>query len=245
MLDVDRPDLLRLVHAETAALDHRRPAHADARVLGGDDDVAAAEQRGVAGEAVARRDAHQRHEAAQLREQLERAAVEARDDRHVDVARATAAALGEQHDRQPAPLGDLEQAVLLRVVAHPLGAREHHVVVGHRHAAEAVDLADAGDEAVGGGARDQLLARAPALLRREQQRPVLDEAALVEQVVEVLARGAPPALVPARDRVGARRVEPDLVAVAHRREVRTLAGRVNSLGRGRGGGLAPPLPARA
>ena len=69
------------------------------------------------------------------REQLERPAVEARDDRHVDVARAPAAALGEQHHRQPPPLGDLEQAVLLQVVAHALGAGEDRVVVGHRHAA--------------------------------------------------------------------------------------------------------------
>jgi hypothetical protein len=30
------------------------------------------------------------------------------DDRHVDVTRAPAAALGEQHDRQLATLGDLE-----------------------------------------------------------------------------------------------------------------------------------------
>jgi len=87
------------VHAEAAALDHRRAAHADARVLGGDHHVAAAEQCGVAGEAVARGDADQRHEAAELGEQRERAAVEARDDRHVDVARASTATLGEQHHR--------------------------------------------------------------------------------------------------------------------------------------------------
>ena len=65
---------------------------------------------------------------------VERAAVEPGDDRHVDVARAPAAALGEQHHRQPAPLGELEQAVLLEVVAHALRAGQHRVVVGHRHA---------------------------------------------------------------------------------------------------------------
>ena len=53
-LDVDRADLVGREHAEPAALDHRRAAHADVRVLGGDDDVAGAEQRGVAGEAAAR-----------------------------------------------------------------------------------------------------------------------------------------------------------------------------------------------
>ena len=202
VLDVDRPDLAGVEHAEAAALDHRGAAHADARVLGRDHDVAAAEQRGVAGEAVAGGDADERHEAAELGEQRERAAVEAGDDRHVDVAGPPAAALGEQHDRQPAALGDLEQPVLLGVVAHALRAGEDRVVVGHRHARLAVDLADAADEAVGGRARDQLLARAPALLRGEQQRPVLDEAALVDEVGEVLARGAPAALVAARDGVG-------------------------------------------
>ena len=95
-------------------------------------------------------------------EQLERPAVEAGDDRHVDVAGAPAAALGEQHDRQPAPLGELEQAVLLHVVAHALGAGQDGVVVGHRHARLAVDGADARDEAVGGRAGDQLLARCGA-----------------------------------------------------------------------------------
>src|ERR671927_410061 len=39
VLDVDRPDLLGGDDAEPAALDHRRAAHADVGVLGGDDDV--------------------------------------------------------------------------------------------------------------------------------------------------------------------------------------------------------------
>ena len=67
VLHVDRPDLGGVEDAEPAALDHRRAAHADARVLGRDDDVAAAEQGGVAREAVPRGDPHERHEPAQLR----------------------------------------------------------------------------------------------------------------------------------------------------------------------------------
>ena len=117
------------VHAEAAALDHRRPAHPDARVLGGDDDVAAAEQRRVAGKAVAGGDPDERHECAQPREQVKGAAVKPGDDRHVDVARAPAAALGEQHHRQPTVLGEFEQPVLLEVIAHPLGAGEDGVVI--------------------------------------------------------------------------------------------------------------------
>ncbi len=47
-----RANLLRGKAAEAAAFDHRRPGHADGGVLGGDDHVAAAEQRGVTGEAA-------------------------------------------------------------------------------------------------------------------------------------------------------------------------------------------------
>ena len=60
-LHLDRSDRRRFVNAEPSAFDHRRSAHADVRVLGGDHDVAAAEQRGVAGEAVAGVDADERH----------------------------------------------------------------------------------------------------------------------------------------------------------------------------------------
>ncbi len=182
MLHVDRPDLARLAGAQPAALDHRGPAHADARILCRDDHVAAAEQRGVAREAVARGDADQRHEAAQSGEQLKRAAVKARDDRHVHVARPPAAPLREQHDRQPAALCDVEQAVLLEVVAHALRSRQHRVVVGHGHARMAVDVADPGDEPICRRAGHQLLARAPSLLGGEQQRAVLDEGTVVDEL---------------------------------------------------------------
>ena len=47
----------------------------------------------------------------------------------VGVAGPAAAALGEEHDRQPQPLDDVEQAVLLAVVLVALGAGQHRVVV--------------------------------------------------------------------------------------------------------------------
>ena len=56
------------------------------------------EQGRVAGEAVTRGDADQRNEAAQAREQVEGAAVESGHMGPVDVAGATAAAFGEEHD---------------------------------------------------------------------------------------------------------------------------------------------------
>ena len=66
------------------------------------------------------------------REPQEREAVEAGDAARVGVARPPAATLGEEHDRQPQLLGELEQAVLLPVVAVALRAGQHRVVVRHR-----------------------------------------------------------------------------------------------------------------
>ena len=177
------------------------------------------QERGVAGEAVPRGDPHQRHAAAEAGEELKGAAVEACDDRHVHVPGSPAAALGEQHHRQPPALGELEQAVLLQVPPHPLCARQHGVVVGHRHAGVAFHLADARHQPVGGGLRDQLLARSPALLGGEQQRAVLHVGAFVHQLGEVLARGAPALRAALRHRLGARLVESFRVALAHRGEV--------------------------
>ena len=161
---------------------------------------------------VAAGDADQRRVAAEPGEEVERLDVEAGDDRPVDVAGPPAAALGEQHDRQPPPLGQLEQPVVLEVPAHALRAREHRVVVGHDDDGRAVDLGEPADDAVGGRAREQLLLRPPPFLRGEDQRLVLDEAALVDEVGDVLARGPPALLAPPRDRVGARGVEPGRVA---------------------------------
>ena len=109
------------------------------------------------------------------------------------------------------------------MVAHALGAGENHVVVGHRHALLALDLTDPSDQAVGGSAGDQLLTRTPALLGGEEQRPVLDEGALVQEIREVLAGCATPELVALGDRLGPCRVQSGLVALTHRQEVRALA----------------------
>ena len=79
------------------------------------------------------RDADERHEPGQAPEEVEGQAVEARHAGAVGVARAAAAALGEEHDRQPLPLGHLEEAVLLAVVLQALGAGQDRVVVGHHH----------------------------------------------------------------------------------------------------------------
>ena len=82
-----------------------------------------------------------------------------------------------------------------------------------------VDVPDAGDQAVGGRALDQFLLGASLLLRGEDQRAVLDERPLVDEVVEVLSGGPVPPLVALCDRVGPRLVEPDRVALADRSEI--------------------------
>ena len=170
------PDLVGMEHAETAAFDHRGTAHADARVRGRDHDVAAAEQRGVAGEAATRVDPDERHEAAQRAEQVERHAVEPGEPGAVGVAGPAAAALGEEDDRKPHAFRELEQPVLLAMVLQPLCAGEHRVVVRHHDAAGlavgeqgTVDPAHAGDEAVGRSARDQIVQRSASTLCRDHE----------------------------------------------------------------------------
>ena len=128
------------------------------------------------------------------------------------------------------------------MVAHALRAGEDGVVVGHHHARPAVDLADARRRARRRACARSAPRASAALLGGEQQRPVLDEGALVDEVGEVLARGAPPALAAARDRLGARRVEPDRVALAHRLAGRRARRRVGSSAGGarRRGRRSPP-----
>ena len=144
---------------------------------GGDHHVAAAEDGRVAGEAPAVGDADPRHEPAQPAPQVERRRVQARDPRCVGVPRPAATALGEEDDGQPPALDDVEQAVLLVVVAEALRARQHGVVVGEDRGGAAVDRADAADQAVGRRAGDQVVERPAAALGGDHQRAVLDERA--------------------------------------------------------------------
>jgi hypothetical protein len=201
-LHAARPDLLGREAAEAAALDHRGAAHADVAALRGDDHVGTAQQRRVAREAAAMHDADHRHLARERGELAEGVVVEARHDRHVGIAGPAAAALGEQHHRQPQLVRHREQPVGLVVVAHALRAGQHRVVVGQHGAARLlgaelprVDAADAGHHAVGRRVGDQILERAAARLRRDGERAVLDEVAgigrAVAEVGDVLARGAP------------------------------------------------------
>jgi hypothetical protein len=158
-------------------------------------------------------DGDPRHQARELRPEREGARVEGRDDRVVGVARPAAAALGEEDDRQPHPLDQLEEAVLLAVAERPLGAGEDRVVVGEHRAGGvlggeevAVDPRRAADQPVGGSAGDQLIELAAGPLGGDREAPVLDEGAGVDQVLEVLTRGPAAGRVAPLDRLRPRRV---------------------------------------
>jgi hypothetical protein len=98
------------------------------------------------------------------------------------------------------------------VTERALGAGKDRVVVREDGAGGAlteevaVDASGAGDEPVRRGAGDQVVELAPAALRRNREAAVLDEAATVDEVLDVLARGAPAGGVAALDRLRTRRV---------------------------------------
>src|ERR1700753_3217943 len=126
----------------------------------------------------------------------------------------------------------------------PLRPRQDRVVVGEDRAAGAlaeelaVDRRGAADEAVGGGPGDQVVDRAPPALGGDRVAAVLDEAALVDQVGEVLARRPPARRVTLLDRIGPR-------PVLGQRPPRSQLGEVGALGRRAAGGAPGPVRAAA
>ena len=94
-LDLDRPDRLRRIYPEPAALDHRRPAHPDVGVGCGDDDVTHPGQRSVAGETTAGDDRHQRHPTGQAGQHPKRRKVQPGHPADIGVTGAATAPLGE------------------------------------------------------------------------------------------------------------------------------------------------------
>jgi len=208
-LHVERTDVVGVDHAESAALDHRRAAHADAGIRRRDDQVGAAEQGRIARKASTRRDPDAGHKARKPSPEREGHHVEPRDHRMIGVARAATTALGKEHNRQAASLDDVEETVLLAVPHDPLSARQHRVVI-REHRAVRASLADErsvhpggpGDEPVSGRAMDEIVDTAPAALRRDRQAAVLDEAPVITEVCDVLARRSAPCPMAGGDDVG-------------------------------------------
>ena len=209
-------------HAQPAAFDHGRAAHAQVAVLRRDDHVAAPHQRRVAGKAAPGDDADHRHLTRQCRIGRESAHVQTGQHVRIDIARAPASAFGEQHHGQFFLQRQVQDAVRLGVVAHALRAGQHGGVVRHHGGAgalgaeeRAIDAAHACHHAVGRGVGDQVFHAAAARLRGNRQRAVFDEAAFVAQIGNVLARGALVACVAFGHRVRPRGVERACVAVDH------------------------------
>ena len=213
LLHADRADLVGVDIAEPAAGDHRRPAHSERGVLGGDDQIRTARDHGVAREAAALDDRDARNQPRQRGPELERAGVECGDRGIVGVARSSAATLGEEHGRQAHAFDQLEEAVLLAVAERALGACEHRVVVGQDGTggvvvAEevAVDARRARHQPVARGAGDQVGKVAAVALGGDREASVLDERIRVDEIGDVLPGGAAVAGAPAFDRVGPGRV---------------------------------------
>ncbi len=125
----------------------------------------------------------------------------------VGIARPAAAAFGIEHQGHAPVFRERQHAVDLLVVHVALRAREHGVVVGHDDAAPAlgpellgVDGRDAHDEAVGRRVLDEIVELAPAPLRRDRKAAILHERAVVDELRDILARGALIGVAAALDR---------------------------------------------
>ena len=189
--------------------------------------------------------ADQRHEAAEAARMGEGRDVEAGHPGGVGVARPPAAALGEEDDREPQPLDQLEEAVLLAVVLVALGAGQHHVVVGHDRSAGAVvveevavDAAEPGDQAVGRRALDEVLdASRRARCAATTSAPYSTKLPGSHRSSTFSPGRALAAFAPAGHGVGAGRVERERLAPVHLGEVvpdRVEVDGLGALGRGVG-----------
>ena len=131
-----------------------------------------------------------------------------------------------EHQRQPPLLGRAEHAVDLLVVHVALGAGEHGVVVGDHHAAGGfraefvrVHGGDARNQAVGRRVLDQIIHLAPPALGGDRERAVFDKGAVIDELGDVLARGALVGLAAPLDRGRAVFVERDGVALVQFGEI--------------------------
>lgn len=196
-VNVDRADVLGLERAQTPALDHRRASHAEVDIGRGDDHVAHACQRCVAGETATADDRHGRYVSAQLCDPGERVELKPGQERRVGVARASSATLGKKNQRNLELMSDRKESVLLFMTPKALRSREDGVVVRHHGDVGpgfanqiGVHRCQPPDDAVARRVGDEILDVAATFLGGVHETPVLLEAALVDEVGEVLASGS-------------------------------------------------------
>ena len=125
------------------------------------------------------------------------------------VAGPPAAAFAHQHERQAQLLRSIDQAVRLFVALVALCAGKHRPVIRHDRrparllAVQArVDRPQPGDDAVVGAEPQKLVAAAARALVGQGEHAVFDETALIDQIGDVLARGAHAQRVPLGHRAG-------------------------------------------
>ncbi len=196
-------NLIGREYSEAAPLDHGRAANTNVAVSGGDHDIAAPEQYGIASKAAPRGDADSRHKATHLRVQLKGKTVEAGDARSVSVAWPSAASFRNQDDGQLQFLCDLKHAVFLAVILQALSPGKNHVVVAHEHALGvlvgeelAVHASNASDHAITRGVTHQIIHRAPTPLGCDCKTAIFDKCAGVANVAQIFPCGSMVGLSP-------------------------------------------------
>ena len=194
-LHLDRTDFLGFEYPKTAAFDHRRTTHADVRSACCNDHIAAAKYRRVARETAPRSNANQGRHRRHARPQLEAAHVPAA----FRVSGTSAAAFAEEYRRQSPALRGLDQSIHFAVVVRALSAGKHRIVICHHRTsggiiaeAPAINPSQAHDHAVSRSLLDQLLQGMSLAACCHHQAAVLDEGSRIEEIVDILARGALP-----------------------------------------------------
>ena len=156
------------------------------------------EDRGVAGEGAAGGDPDHRDGAADPGHHVVGGdpLTGGGDVAEVGVAGASACAFSPDDQRRGLFVGELDHPIGLLVTHHALGAGPDRLVVHRDQGGRAVlveevavDRADAGDHAVGGGADAHLLDRHDPVAGGQDQLAHLDPTALIDQLGQALALG--------------------------------------------------------
>src|SRR5713101_2800454 len=141
----------------------------------------------------------------------------------------SATAFGEEDHWKVEPFRQLEEAALFSMVLQTLGPGQHCVVAGHDDRLVTVEGTDSGDEPVGRCLLDEFVDWSPAALGRDDEGPVLHEAARVTQIQHVLSCGALARLSPAQDSGRAPLVKPESVTLLNLGQIRSHFIRNNML----------------
>ena len=117
-----RTHLFGRVNAQTAAFDHRRPAHGDCRIFCRNYDVTASEQSRITSKTSPMINPHQRHSTRQLRKRGKGIGIESNGRTCTVIPGTASTTLTKQNQRHAPTQSEFEHAVLLVVISRPLSA---------------------------------------------------------------------------------------------------------------------------